>query len=419
MTQSGKDISRRSFLNIAITAVVVGVVAGVGGYYAGLMGVAPSVSTVTQTGGASVSTATITSPTTVTTTVPTTITTTVTSTTTTSPTTTTAPKPDKITVMTWGGPAADNLPNAMGAFTQQYSVPAQLELQAMSSEGLAKIATDWPRVNIDAFNTIPAVLVLAKNQGFVTPFDETDVPNLADVPENLKIKLDGKIYGVPGWYNCTLWQWNHDRFPKGLKGINDLLDPGLKGRIAAHAISSYAGGFIVQLAYSRGGDERNMEGGWQFMKELAEGGYIKTVQSSDAQTTDSMLREEVWAAWSTTANLKAMMDAGGPISATKIYTDSKTAMDPSVWAIVDGPKREWACRFLNTLLDPEVLHKIIVGMGTMPSNKKTMVPADIASRILSPTEAEEHGYFINPEYQANMLPQWKERWEKDIVPLLG
>lgn len=70
-------------------------------------------------------------------------------------------------------------------------------------------------------------------QGYVQELDHRNIPNISNLLPDLRdVRFD------PGRHRSLTWQsgytglvWNKEAFPKGLKNVEDLWDPALKGRI--------------------------------------------------------------------------------------------------------------------------------------------------------------------------------------------
>ncbi|TIW49735.1 MAG: ABC transporter substrate-binding protein, partial [Mesorhizobium sp.] len=67
-----------------------------------------------------------------------------------------------------------------------------------------------------------------------------------------------------------------------------LLDPRLAGKVCFPAPNNNSNLQMVGLALHKGGDERNMEPAWDFVKELARSGNIGRVATSDSDITSSI-----------------------------------------------------------------------------------------------------------------------------------
>ncbi len=79
---------------------------------------------------------------------------------------------------------------------------------------------------------------------------------------------------VPLSTSGAFWGYREDLVDKPIESVEQLLEPRFKGKLCVPYPVNLTGLLMLTLAMQRGGDERHIEPGWQFLKELATRGQI-------------------------------------------------------------------------------------------------------------------------------------------------
>ena len=225
--------------------------------------------------------------------------------------------------------------------------------------------------------------------------------------------------------------------PIEINHVDDLLDPKLEGQILWPNPTLNTNLQVVALAKARGGDEFNMEPGWEFLTELAKSGNIGRVSANTSDVITSLETGE------TSVTFVDQGTLGGVKGAklrhlTKTDPSLKTFMFVSGWVVLSSSKNKELALIWPTTRLP----------GVLSSSKNKELAFDLANHTTSrknseryyrevgevPTNsqashdiehlrfaADEVGKFaVVPDWDrlSAELDNWNKRFEKDIVPLL-
>jgi len=164
--------------------------------------------------------------------------------------------------------------------------------------------------------------------GYVQDLDPAKIPNLA----NLTPSLQNPDFD-PGRKKSVPWQggfagiaWNKERLPNGLKSVNDLWDPSLKGRVGVLSeMRDTIGLIMLQEGIDISGDfsAADFSKGVDIFRTHVESGQIRNVKGNsylEDLTNEDTLAAIVWSGDITVINAEAgnkwefaIPEAGGTI----------------------------------------------------------------------------------------------------------
>jgi putative spermidine/putrescine transport system substrate-binding protein len=327
---------------------------------------------------------------------------------------------ERITVVEWGGPYIENMKKIAD---KQDKVDIQWELHAGGSAAiLPKIKATWPdKVQFDLVHAWNPVFVAMIREGWAETVTLDDVPHLADIPDALITKDDhGNLKTVPTNLNGIYWAYREDISPIKVQSVDDLFDPRLKGQILFPDPIMSMGLQIVTLAIARGGDERNLEPGWEALKELARSGNIGRLAHSDVEVINSLTSGETSVAFGNPANF-ATVAAHFPVKhLTKVPGNKglKTSITTEGWVILKGGKTKAAFEFADFTITPENNEAFSLGIGTIPTNSKAKVADNLKYLTFTEQELAEFAYIPDWPYISDHVDAWQKRWEPEVAPLM-
>ena len=197
----------------------------------------------------------------------------------------------ELTAVEWGG----DVVNAMKQIeAKQDKVTVNWVLhQGGSGAILPKIKATWPRAEFDYVAGWEGSFNGMLKEDWLVPVTTEMVPNLADIPQKIIVKnAKGDWMAVPRAVGGIYFAYRKDICPVEIKSIDDLFDPRLKGKICWPGPTQSMMLQLVALALHAGGNENNMEPGWELMKKLAESGNIGRIAVTDTDFTTSLTSGE-------------------------------------------------------------------------------------------------------------------------------
>ncbi len=140
-------------------------------------------------------------------------------------------------------------------------------------------------------------------KGWATPLDKANIPNAKNLlPELENVAFDpGRVYSLTYQSGFGGLVWNKDRVPNGLRTVDDLWAPELKGKVV---VLSEVQDTVGLMMLAQGVDIDKPFTAEQFMNALAvveeqvDSGQIKQVKGNSYK--EDLINEQAWAAigWS-------------------------------------------------------------------------------------------------------------------------
>jgi putative spermidine/putrescine transport system substrate-binding protein len=181
-----------------------------------------------------------------------------------------------------------------------------------------------------------------------------------------------------------------------------------------------SGLLLVSLAMQRGGNERNIEPGWAFMKELAERGQIGRVVANNAEMINAMSAGDLSVAFWNTGGWQAVRERF-PCRLLTRLTDNKGFLFNEGFAVMKGsdPARVAAAkRFANHFATAAINTRYNMALGSGPTNGKSTPAPSIKGIFYSAEELPRYAYIPDYAYMATQIDGWSRRWETEITPLI-
>lgn len=245
-------------------------------------------------------------------------------------------------------------------------------------------------------------------EGFFEPIPEAKVPNLADVYANLKNEGNN---GVRGIVSAIGLAYRKDMVKKPPTSWTDLwTNPEFKGKIGLYQIGNTAATlFLLMTAKIYGGSPEAIDRAFVEIKKLLP--FAQVDWSGTLATL--MTRGDVIVAMLDFPEVVALQEKGVPVEMV-IPTEGVVAFEQSFNILKNSPAKEDAYKYLNFILDPKVQEFMAKEFYTSPSNKKSVVPASLASKI--PVNGDKMASLtqfdwskVNPR-----VPEITERWEREM-----
>lgn len=250
--------------------------------------------------------------------------------------------------------------------------------------------------------------IQAVMQDLSVPLDEKEIPNLANVERvwidqygGTAVGLDYVAYGISA---------RMDLLPKPLKSWKDLWDPAFEQKLAVPAITQ-AGAWELLVMASRlhGGDENNLEPGFQALKRLRPN-IKKFIGGGNEHAQLLEAGEVVAVAMSTNTTPYALQDAGRPVDFLVLEEGSMVGM-VSYHVAKNAANKAAAMAFINFALAKEqqvnfcsklIAGPVIKGAELIGKAKERVPPLD---RLI----------VFDWKALAPRMPELSERWNREVV----
>jgi putative spermidine/putrescine transport system substrate-binding protein len=279
---------------------------------------------------------------------------------------------DKKTVyfLSWGGTIQTMLEKEGWAeeFRKDTGYTLQLVPKATSAEIIAAAIAQKDSPQVDVVMCDLAAFQQGISQQIFAPLDTKEVPNLSKMADVARIGTVGistyadilsivfhkEAFERNGWAPPTKW--------------SDLFRPELKGKVIVPPVSNtYGMYYLVELARANGGNERNIEPGFEALKKLA------------PSIVD----------WTT----------------------------PTVAGIVKGsPNSEGARALLNWLLSEKVLKYRAERFGQTPMNREVKVEGPTANRVLKGDDLKKL-LSVDYDYLSTVRSEWNNRFQREVATI--
>ena len=326
---------------------------------------------------------------------------------------------ESIVAVEWGGHYADEIKKIAA---KQSDVEINWQLHAGGAMAiLPKIKAGWPKPGIDLLTGWDPSWQAIAREGWAEPITVEKVPNLADIPQKLLVKDSaGNVVNIPRTIAAIYWFSREDTVPFEITKIDDLLDPRLEGKVLLPAPSLNSNLQMVALALHKGGDERNMEPAWDFVKELARSGNIGRVANADTDVTTSISSGETCVSFAGGSFVTELARSVKIRNLTKMDQASgfRTFLYQEGWCVLKGGNTAAALEFANFAISPENNAEFNRAISGVPVNVKSKAAEEIQHMVFNNEEMDQYVHIPDWAYLSEQGDAWMKRWEQEVVPLL-
>ena len=331
-----------------------------------------------------------------------------------------AQTPVQLTGIDWGGPLIEAT-RKITAGDKDVDITWDLHAGGAGTV-LPKIKAAWPNPKYDIVAAWNPVYVTMINEEWLEPLTVDEIPNLRDVPRQyLFTDKSGAIVNVPRSLAGMFWGYRTDKAPVKVESIEQLFDPKLKGQICWPGPSINSNLQLLSLALSAGGNEQNMEPGWELLKKLAKSGNIGRVAQTETDFINSITTGETSVAFWNMSPWKAV-SAKLPIKVLTHVPDQKgmkAFMYQDGWVVLKSSKNKKAAKdYLNFFISPANNEAFNQMLGQAPTNQKSKSSGFADNIAFKADELAKYAYFPNFPVLAGQLNDTVKRFETEIIPLL-
>jgi len=227
---------------------------------------------------------------------------------------------------------------------------------------------------LDVCMTNEVIAEILRSEGYFTPIPTDKVPNIKDVAPNAlfpdNIAVTGMLQPIGIVYRSDLVS----NPPKAWKELFTRTD--LKGKIGVYNITNSLGFmFVLLMARLYGGSEQAYDAAF------AEIGKLKPFNQVDFSGTMeiALSRGEVEVAPLDFAAVLRLQKRGLAIDA-KVPPEGLVAFDQVFNVSKGGKSKDLAFAWVDYILRPATQQKLVEDFFVSPTNLKTVIPPDLASR---------------------------------------
>ncbi|AXI10406.1 ABC transporter substrate-binding protein [Oceanobacillus zhaokaii] len=302
--------------------------------------------------------------------------------------------------------------NIIPAFEEKYNVKVQY-ITGSSVATLSKLQAQKDNPEIDVAIIDDGPQAQARSLDLIAPLDESIVTNLekvydiAKMPDNLGVGFSFVEVGLA--YNAEVFEQNNW---EPLKSWNDLADPKYKGKLVLPSVlNTFGVNMLVMLAKVNGGDETNIDPGFEKLAEVAK----NTVNFDDtADVSNYFVQGQTVASVWGTGRIYTLQDTGFPIE----YVSPEEGAVPlivTVSVVKNASNQELAQQFVNFLLDVEIQEMSAIKRFEGPVNMDVELSDEVAEKVPYGQERIEKLIKVDWDVINANRTQWNERWDKEII----
>ena len=314
---------------------------------------------------------------------------------------------NKLVLGVWGGSWNDMAQKYMfEPFKKQYpNVELVPDLIGSSADILAKMEAQRNNPQMDIVTMTELMTVKAIKAGLVEKLTESDVPELKELYDIARMDPYGPailLANVGIAYN-----------PKMIKeppaSWNDLLDPKYKGQIALPTFgNTSAVSFLIMAAKMNGGDEKNIDPGFEFLNKLKPN--VSQLYTTDADVQARFQRGEIGIAVWWNGPAYAAKKAGVDVEFVT-PKEGSPVIRSMINLVKNAPHPNAAKKMIGFYLNKEGQKGMAENIFYGPVNKNVVVSDELKSYMPYGEEAIKKLLSFDWSYVADQLNDWTQRWE--------
>ncbi|MFW6028034.1 MAG: ABC transporter substrate-binding protein [bacterium] len=315
-----------------------------------------------------------------------------------------------LVVAVFGGSFADNTQKCAAAqFEERTGADVEFVLGS-SVQTMARLRAAGGQPGIDVTYMDVQIVQQAKAEDLIIPFDKDKLPNLGDIYESA---VDGDD---PHWvgfmYSGTALAYNPNELDEPPTSWQDLWDPQYQGRLAIPDISGTAGQhFLIATARMNGGSLDDMDPGFEAIAELAP--HSVTFYTQADQIVSLLERGDIVIAPWYIDRVGAAAANGVPVSLA-FPSEGAVGILPTVSIPEGAPSPDLAHEYVDVLLSPEAQECFAESQYAGPTNRTVELDPEIAE-FVPYQDSVEAMYFPDTQQIARELPEWTDRWNREVA----
>jgi putative spermidine/putrescine transport system substrate-binding protein len=320
-------------------------------------------------------------------------------------------------VQTWGGTLGDSFQkNIVEPFEKETGIKVVLSY-GMSVDASAKVRAQAANPQIDVAMMGQTEGIALWQEGLTAPLDPAEIPNLEGLTKTAVYKDDdGTIFYV-GMYGYVFeLVYRTDKISTPPTGWKDLWKDEYKGEIMYPPPGIYSAYMQVMASRINGGDENNMEPGWEALKQLAPN--IGAVFNSDSEAYNMIASGEAFVGPVLMFTTIDLLKAGVPVARVSPAEGSPISWD-GITLVKNSPNPSGAKKLIDFMLRKSVMEAHVNTVATIPARDDVVLSPELAKALPSTPEDRAHLTSLDDATIAMHKADWIARWDREIVPLIG
>jgi len=278
-----------------------------------------------------------------------------------------------------------------------------------SVQTAAKLRAAGGKAEFDVTYMDSQIVKQVKAEGLLQPLEPDQLPAWNDLYE---VSRDRDRFWVSFMFAATVIAYHPKLVKSPPVSWADLWSAEYKGKLALPDISGTSGQqFLIAAARLHGGSLENIDPGFEAIKKLKP--HVTMYYTQPDQIIPLLERGDIAVTVWYTDRTGAAAAKGVPVAAS-YPKEGAIGIIPTVSIPRGSPRKALAHRYIATLLAPEGQLCFAQTQFAGPSHRKVELPAELA-RLLPYRENVTRMYFPDTDVVARKLPEWAERWQREIA----
>lgn len=316
---------------------------------------------------------------------------------------------EELVVGIFGGSFVDNAKKCAAAPFEKATGATVKYVLGSSVQTAAKLRAAGGRSEFDVTYMDSQIVKQMKAEGLLQPLEPAKIAHWNDLYD---VSKDRDNQWVSLMFAGTTIAYNTNLVKTAPTSWADLWKPEYKGKLAIPDISGTSGQqFLIAAARLHGGSLENVDPGFEAIKKLMPN--VQMMYTQPDQLIPLFERGDIAIAVWYTDRTGAAASKGVPVAAA-YPKEGAIGIVPTVSIPKGSQKKDLGQKYISALLSPEGQLCYAQTQFAGPSNKKVVLPADLA-RLLPYGENVQRMYFPDTDVVAKKLPEWAERWGREIA----
>jgi putative spermidine/putrescine transport system substrate-binding protein len=316
---------------------------------------------------------------------------------------------EELVVAIFGGSFVDNARKCHAAPFEKATGATVKYVLGSSVQTAAKLRAAAGRAEFDVTYMDSQIVKQVKAEGLLQPLEPAKIAHWNDLYD---VSRDPGQHWVSLMFAGTTIAYHPKLVPAAPSSWADLWKPEFKGKLAIPDISGTSGQqFLMAAARLHGGSLDNIDPGFEAIKKLKPN--VQMMYTQPDQLIPLFERGDIAIAVWYTDRTGAAAAKGVPVAAA-YPKEGAIGIVPTVSLPKGSAKRDLAHKYVSVLLSPEGQLCYAQNQFAGPTNRTVQLPGDLA-RLVPYGDNVQRMYFPDTDVVAKRLPEWAERWGREIA----